>query len=286
MKCISPIHLKNNRKFTAQYNMHALPCGKCVNCIKRRARDWVFRMEQEKRDAKTSLFLTLTYSDEKLIHDIRSHKPTLSVSQHQNFMKSLRKAQKEFTDDKIRFYMCGEYGEQFGRPHYHYILFNIHPICAHEDFITQKLWRKGFAYGGSVSSDSIAYVTGYVNKKIEAPNPTFDGRRREFSAMSKGIGKNFLTERTRKFYHSKELPYLILEGGTKQQMPRYYKRKIYGDKTIELARTNAKAQDYAVDHEVSYKTEFELKKLAVDKQARNEAHRQKKNKYKKVNFTR
>ena len=46
---------------------------------------------------------------------------SLNYRHFQLFMKRLRK---EFAPNNIRFYMCGEYGEDFSRPHFHALLFN------------------------------------------------------------------------------------------------------------------------------------------------------------------
>lgn len=47
--------------------------------------------------------------------------------------------------------------------------------------------------------------------------------------MSKGIGANYLNERTIKWHKQKleERMYLPLKGGKKAAMPRYYKDKLY-----------------------------------------------------------
>ena len=39
-------------------------------------------------------------------------------------MKRLRKKKGANQNQPIRYYQCGEYGDKFGRPHYHAILFN------------------------------------------------------------------------------------------------------------------------------------------------------------------
>jgi len=75
---------------------------------------------------KNNIFITLTYSDEHLPSDNSLH-----LEHFQNFMKRLRKKYGE----NIRFYHCGEYGEQTQRPHYHACIFNF-------DFEDKKIWRR------------------------------------------------------------------------------------------------------------------------------------------------
>jgi len=59
-----------------------------------------------------SSFVTLTYSPEKL------QSWSLRYKDFQDFMKRLR-----FHMGPTRFFMCGEYGEENFRPHFHALLF-------------------------------------------------------------------------------------------------------------------------------------------------------------------
>ena len=61
-------------------------------------------------------FITLTYNDNNLPHDL-----SLNHSHFQKFFKRLRKSLPFKT---VRYYMCGEYGDEFKRPHYHACIFN------------------------------------------------------------------------------------------------------------------------------------------------------------------
>ena len=85
----------------------------------------------------------------------------------QLFMKRLRK---EFAPTNIRFYMCGEYGEDFSRPHFHACLFNCFfgdrkripggasgsPLYRSD--ILERLWPFGYSSIGDVTFESAAYV--------------------------------------------------------------------------------------------------------------------------------
>lgn len=91
-----------------------------------------------------NVFVTLTYRPESLPKD-----GTLDYRHFQLFMKKLRKKmvpkcpysvgspeRDEWLEkNEIRFYMCGEYGDQNWRPHYHAILFNC-------EFPDKVYWRK------------------------------------------------------------------------------------------------------------------------------------------------
>ena len=93
-----------------------VPCGQCIGCRLQKSLDWAVRCVHEKSLHEESSFVTLTYDDEHLPKN-----GSLVYRDFQLFMKRLRK---EFAPTNIRFYMCGEYGETFSRPHYHACLFN------------------------------------------------------------------------------------------------------------------------------------------------------------------
>ena len=145
-----------------------VPCGQCIGCRLERSRQWAIRCVHEASLHEANSFITLTYSPEFLPSDMSLH-----LSHFQLFMKRLRKC----FGNGIRFFMCGEYGEKFRRPHYHAIIFGLDfpdkvqvnvsnglPIYSSE--ILSNLWGKGFASIGTVTFDSAAYVARYITKKV------------------------------------------------------------------------------------------------------------------------
>jgi len=79
-----------------------LSCGRCIGCRLNRAQMWSIRCVHEAQMHENSIFVTLTYSDEFLPG------PSLVYLDFQLFMKRLRKQQER----PVRFFMCGEYGEE------------------------------------------------------------------------------------------------------------------------------------------------------------------------------
>ena len=160
-----------------------VPCGKCVECLKRRANHWTFRLSQELKQATTACFLTLTYDEVPLS---QNGLPTLRKTDFQKFMKRLRKRSK----CSLKYYACGEYGTRTQRPHYHVILFNLSRTIFETDMIG-RIWSHGFVDVGKVEMASIAYVTGYVMKgkfqALDACEETglIDDREPEKAFMSK-----------------------------------------------------------------------------------------------------
>lgn len=77
----------------------------------------------------------------------------------------------------IRFFHCGEYGEQFARPHYHALIFGVdfedkslfkiqNGSRLYVSPTLTKLWGKGHCSIGDVTFQSAGYVARYVTKKI------------------------------------------------------------------------------------------------------------------------
>ena len=144
-----------------------VPCGQCTGCRSEYSRQWAMRIMHETTLKPDNCFITLTYDKENLPQN-----NSLEKKAFPKFIRSLRQKNK---GTKIRYYACGEYGDNFGRPHYHAILFNYFPndvVPLTKDLYTSKeisdSWlNQGFISVGNVTFDSAAYVSSYVDKKIK-----------------------------------------------------------------------------------------------------------------------
>lgn len=224
-----------------------IPCGKCDACLLERSRQWAIRCVHEASLYSRNCFITLTYSPENLPVGA-----TLIKSDFQKFMKRLRKrfsgvdvvVVKGLDTYPIRYFQCGEYGDEGLRPHYHACLFNF-------DFDDRKLWRTnngvkiytsevlnsvwglGHSTVGDVTFESAAYVARYVMKKVtgdaaKAHYTRFDSRTGEFfevipeyvaMSLKPGIGKLWIDK-----YMSDVYPhgYVVVRGGHMCRPPKFY----------------------------------------------------------------
>lgn len=214
--CITPLYKRN----VHTRELDVVPCGICPGCIGRKASSWAFRLMQEDRRSLSSHFITLTY-DTKYIPITEDGLMELSIHDLQCYFKRLRHMA------PVRYYACGEYGDNTDRPHYHAIVFN----CTPQEI--EKAWGKeGKAIGGvhigEVTVESIRYTLKYM-QKIRKRDLADQCRQPEFAIMSKGIGKGYLTEQMKSWHHQslQGHAYCMLPGGIKIPMPRYYADKLY-----------------------------------------------------------
>ena len=219
MSCYAPFYVDNPAyPVLSRERLVPVPCGKCPECLKRRSNSWAYRLQQEEKMHRTSAFVTLTYDNDNVTLTQKGFL-TLVKKDFQDFMKRLRK---KHYNTKLRYWACGEYGSTTMRPHYHAIIYNLNPEHL------QDAWGLGETHIGTVSGASIAYTTKYMHKGKLIPVHANDDRQPEFSLMSKGLGKNYLTPEIIE-YHQADINrnYLITEGGVKVALPRYYREKIY-----------------------------------------------------------
>lgn len=156
-----------------------VPCGKCFGCQRDKARTWSHRIKLESFSCKkpnNNLFVTLTYSNENLttIFDPEQSKyfDTLNKNDVTKFLDNLRKTYKRYYNiSPMRFFLCGEYGSNTKRPHYHLILFNS-PLELHletpgnfSNLFISKFWNLGHSQINLADDPSFSYVAGYVTKK-------------------------------------------------------------------------------------------------------------------------
>lgn len=239
MRCLHPVKIKTPDKILQDPKSWKcglppprymyVPCGRCINCFHMRRLNWVIRMEKELEVSTSCYFITCTYADEFMPRTPEGL-PTLSKRDHQLFMKRLRKLEQ---DSNIRFFMCGEYGENFDRPHLHYVLFNLSHDYLAKAFLVQcnpevyrsleleSIWQHGHVQIGAITPGGMSYVAKYCQWQ-EAEDVTFydPSQEKPFALMSRrpAIGANYLEKDWRSDH--------LYRDGHVLPMPRYYRDKM------------------------------------------------------------
>lgn len=219
------------------YEYIKIPCGKCIGCRLKYSRVWADRCMAEASYYDNNVFLTLTYNNENLPEPLEGSKIHPLVKKDlQLFMKRLRK---RLSDQKIRFFACGEYGspEKSFRPHYHLILFNCRLDDAellvknerefryYKSETISKCWPYGYHIITSVNWNTCAYVARYVVKKQTGKNASVYEEYNyppEFTLMSRkpGIGKQYFEDNALDIYY--DGAFISTEEGSHRIYPNKY----------------------------------------------------------------
>lgn len=233
-----------------------LPCGRCIGCRIAKARDWATRMAHEATLHKENCFVTLTYEDSQLPAD-----GSISKRAVQLWLKRLRK---EVDPVRLRYFACGEYGDDGNRPHYHAILFGYafrsdrylwrtsprgYPLYRSAQL--ESTWTFGNCELGDVAQQAAGYVARYNLKKVTGdrakdfyrlPHPVTGviySVNPEFALMSTrpGIGGGWIDQ-----FHRDAFPsdFVIIDG-KKRNVPAYYKKRLTELEALQLKQTRLKA---------------------------------------------
>jgi hypothetical protein len=244
-----------------------LACGKCLSCRINRSEDWATRIMHEAKMHDHTCFVTLTYSSENL-----PNPPSLNHKHFQLFMYRLRQ---KFKNVKIRYFMCGEYGTDLCRPHYHAALFGVDFLADRrpcggsgdrtlfESPTLNSLWQLGYCPIGTLTRESAAYIARYiVDKKfisIFSPIEIKDHYKRvdlntgeikdlapEYIRMSlkPGIGGAYYVKYGGDIYPADN----VIIDGQPRKVPRYYdKLKAREDKDL-IERVKMARHERAKEH--------------------------------------
>lgn len=239
-------------------------CSQCLGCRTDRVAMWAMRLVHEASLHQSGLnncFLTLTYRDraECTPEQYRQghYLPpdgSLRKGDIQKFFKRLRKRYvRYYVDDDgdrqaenpIRYFQCGEYGDQTWRPHHHVCLFNHsfddlvlwkddQGVYTWESKTLSELWPYGFCTVSELNYASAAYTAGYVLKKITGKKAQDHYLRcddygvaywlePEYVTMSRrpGIGSDWYERYKTDVFPADETP-IPGESRVSQKVPRYY----------------------------------------------------------------
>jgi len=229
-------------------------CGQCIGCRLDYSKQWAIRCMNEAQMHTENCFITLTYNDDHLPSDQSLH--------HRDFQLFFKRLRKKFPGKKIRYYMAGEYGENYGRPHFHACIFGWRPSdlqnwkktgdsILYRSKILESLWLDnngdsiGYSSVGNVTFESAAYVARYIMKKqnsdkinpktgkpyddvyqyINTKTGEITKKTPEYCKMSlkPGIGATWIEKYMSDVYPHGEI---IVRGNKKVMSPKYYD-KIY-----------------------------------------------------------
>ena len=149
--------------------------------------------------------------------------------------------------------MCGEYGPETARPHYHACLFNVDfrtdrvmqgKSASGEAFYDSpqlaKLWGKGRVSVQDLNRKTASYCARYIMKKLlgQAAKDGYGDRQPEYAVMSKGIGAAWFEKYGRDvFPHD----FCVDSECRETRPPRFYdklfaRRKVQVEDHIKYAR--------------------------------------------------
>ena len=244
MQCSHPIQIPDPDN---KANMITIRCGHCRACRIEYQNQWKIRAEMEMQKHDWNMWCALTYDpvhlslqnleyeeDVQLSHLGRVGKfDSLEKQELKLFWKRFRKAVYPI---KVRYMQCGEYGDKFGRPHYHCIIFGMSPDHKVFKGFVYDPSRKGFVghlpqwpFGEFWYSEkpatlqNAAYLAKYIHKKHKGKdaaeyyselniNPEF------FSVSTRpGIGSEVIDDNADYFFTN---PFYRV-GDKKMSLPRY-----------------------------------------------------------------
>ncbi len=246
-----------------------IACGQCTGCRLERSRQWAVRIMHEAQMHEDTCWITLTYNKKHLPED-----KSLVKADFQKMIKRWRRWL--IKPEVLRYYMCGEYGEEDHRPHYHACIFG-------QNFPDQTLWRQkngnklyrsktleklwpfGHSEIGTLTQESAGYTARYIMKKqtgdkgvieygISFDHETGEVQRESrippYNAMSlkPGIGRSWI----QKYHNEVYLLDEVISNGHPSRPPRYYDSYLErinpeGHERLKATRL-AKGRTYAHDN--------------------------------------
>lgn len=266
MACAQPMKIKNPHFMEKGYIKWYLPylevpCGWCLNCRVDR-QNWLSdAMNYEfKKYNYIGAFVTFTYDDNHiqplantsvddfyLGADGEFHlfpflsKPvqySLRRKDCKDFLKRVRSRidyyykkhnlkNVDLCRKDFKYFCSGEYGDIFGRPHYHFVFFGLDYNFCQDIFY--ECWQNGLIDSKPIKSGCFEYVTKYLTKQCfgKQAKELYDNQNleRPFTSHSLGLGKGLILEQM-DFIRSHNLCYLT-DNNTLRPIPIYYRKYFF-----------------------------------------------------------
>lgn len=244
--CLYPKLIKNKKYTANKKNGGVIPpiyddrvmyvaigCGKCIECTKKKAREWKVRLNEEVRGGgDNAYFVTLTFSNEsasELYKEIKMGK--YSIVENEICILAVRRFLERWRKEKkrsVKHWLITELGHNgTERVHLHGLVFTNEK----KEDIT-RIWKYGHVYiGDYVNEKTINYVVKYCTK-MDIENKGYTPK----ILCSKGIGSKYMNSvnaQNNQFRDKDTKEYYLSKTGTKLALPIYYRNKLYNEQERE-----------------------------------------------------
>lgn len=235
--------------------VYAVPvgCGKCMECMKKKSRDWQIRLTEEVRSERHGAeFITLTFDTEnlkKLTEELLKNNPKLSGYDLDNAiadiaLKRFNERWKKKHGTRLKHWMITELGHtNYEHLHIHGIVWNKtepssrastnHKIRKDFRESLKETWKYGRVdLGDYVNERTVNYITKYCSKMDEDHKYY-----KPIIRATNGLGINYLkrhdSSRNKFNENGETIEYYKSREGFKIGLPIYYRNKLYTDEQRE-----------------------------------------------------
>lgn len=215
-------------------------CKKCIECKKKKKREWQVRLLEEIKKDNKGTFVTLTFSNEEYTKIFEKFKKVVTGYEIDNaiatyavrhFLERWRKKYKK----SIKHWLITEIGGH-GSENVH-----LHGIIWSQDREEiKRIWKYGWVWVGYTKNEknvnyinekTVNYITKYM-LKVDTKNKEYEGK----ILTSAGIGRgyeNSYNSKLNKYFENKTKETYICKNGTRTALPIYYRNKIYTEEERE-----------------------------------------------------
>jgi len=268
--CLYPKLIKNKRYSSTKKNGGIIPpindirttyiaagCGNCIECRKKKARDWQVRLLEDIKTNKNAKFVTLTFSDQaiaKLTEEVNTtilhlgkmiktkRNLTGYVLDNEIAIRAMRRFNERWRKKykkAIRHWMITELGHNgTNNIHLHGIIWvEMEKEKTYEE--VEKIWQYGTIWPRSIKQRKTTYVNertiGYMTKYVSKVDKKYTTYKPKI-LTSAGIGanyKNTWNARRNKYKGEKTNEAYITSTGHEIGLPIYWRNAIYNEEERE-----------------------------------------------------
>lgn len=215
-------------------------CGRCMECKKKKARDWAVRLHEEIKQNKNGKFITLTFSNESIkqiickgdLQHLEGYELDNAIATWamRHFLERWRKKYKK----SLRHWFVTELGHN-GTENIH-----MHGLVWTDQATTEirNIWQYGYVWIGNsetkenyVNGRTVSYITKYV-LKVDATHKMYNS----ITLCSHGIGSGYTKSeqsKSHKYSEKETNESYRLPNGAKSSLPIYYRNKLFTEQQRE-----------------------------------------------------